>query len=187
MELKNICKSFDGKIVLHDVSIKIEKGETVLMTGASGRGKTTLLHIMMGLTLPDSGELHNIGKSIAAVFQEDRLPNDFTPYVCVKMTAPHGVSKETILSHLAEVGLADCANKPVSQLSGGMRRRVAIIRAVVCNADTVFFDEPFTGLDRDTKLKTIEYIKRHTQGKTLVFVSHDAEDETLLQARKIRI
>ena len=142
---------------------------------------------MMGLTLPDSGELHNIGKSIAAVFQEDRLPNDFTPYVCVKMTAPHGISKETILSHLAEVGLADCANKPVSQLSGGMRRRVAIIRAVVCNADTVFFDEPFTGLDRDTKLKTIEYIKRHTQGKTLVFVSHDAEDETLLQARKIRI
>ena len=181
MELKNICKSFDGKTVLHDVSIKIEKGETVLITGASGKGKTTLLRIMMGLTLPDSGEL------IAAVFQEDRLPNDFTPYVCVKMTAPHVISKETILSHLAEVGLADCANKPVSQLSGGMRRRVAIIRAVVCNADTVFFDEPFTGLDRDTKLKTIEYIKRHTQGKTLVFVSHDAEDETLLQARKIRI
>ena len=182
MELKNICKSFDGKTVLHDVSIKIEKGETVLITGASGRGKTTLLRIMMGLTPPDSGELHNIGKSIAAVFQEDRLPNDFTPYVCVKMTAPHGISKETILSNIA-----DCANKPVSQLSGGMRRRVAIIRAVVCNADTVFFDEPFTGLDRDTKLKTIEYIKRHTQGKTLVFVSHDAEDETLLQARKIRI
>lgn len=187
MELKNICKSFDGKTVLHDVSIKIEKGETVLITGASGRGKTTLLRIMMGLTPPDSGELHNIGKSIAVVFQEDRLSNDFTPYVCVKMTAPHGISKETILSHLAEVGLADCANKPVSQLSGGMRRRVAIIRAVVCNADTVFFDEPFTGLDRDTKLKTIEYIKRHTQGKTLVFVSHDAEDEKLLQARKIRI
>ena len=187
MELKNICKSFDGKTVLHDVSIKIEKGETVLITGASGTGKTTLLRIMMGLTLPDSGELHNIGKSIAAVLQEDRLPNDFTPDGCVKMTAPHGVSKETILSHLAEVGLADCANKPVSQLSGGMRRRVAIIRAVVCNADTVFFDEPFTGLDRDTKLKTIEYIKRHTQGKTLVFVSHAADDEKLLQARKIRI
>ena len=62
MELKNICKSFDGKTVLHDVSIKIEKGETVLITGASGRGKTTLLRIMMGLTLPDSGELHNVGK-----------------------------------------------------------------------------------------------------------------------------
>ena len=187
MELKNVCKSFGENDVLRDVSLVIPKGSRVLISAPSGRGKTTLLRIMMGLTPPDSGELHNIGKSIAAVFQEDRLPNDFTPYVCVKMTAPHGVSKETILSHLAEVGLADCANKPVSQLSGGMRRRVAIIRAVVCNADTVFFDEPFTGLDRDTKLKTIEYIKRHTQGKTLVFVSHDAEDETLLQARKIRI
>lgn len=187
MELKNICKGFDGKTVLQNVSIEIKRGETVLITGASGRGKTTLLRIMMGLTPPDSGELHNIGKPIAAVFQEDRLPNDFTPYVCVKMTAPHGISKETILGHLAKVGLADSVNKPVSQLSGGMRRRVAIVRAVVCNADTVFFDEPFTGLDRDTKLKTIEYIKRHTQGKTLVFVSHDTEDETLLQARKIRI
>ena len=187
MELKNICKSFGENDVLRDVSLVIPKGSRVLISAPSGRGKTTLLRIMMGLTPPDSGELHNIGKSIAAVFQEDRLPNDFTPYVCVKMTAPHGVSMETILSHRAEVGLADCANKPVSQLSGGMRRRVAIIRAVVCNADTVFFDEPFTGLDRDTKLKTIEYIKRHTQGKTLVFVSHDAEDETLLQARKIRI
>lgn len=187
MELKNICKGFDGKTVLQNVSIEIKRGETVLITGASGRGKTTLLRIMMGLTPPDSGELLNTCKSIAAVFQEDRLQNDFTPYACVKMTAPHGISKETILSHLAEVGLADCANKPVSQLSGGMRRRAAIVRAVVCNADIVFFDEPFTGLDRDTKLKTIEYIKRHTQGKTLVFVSHDTEDETLLQARKIRI
>lgn len=187
MELKNICKSFDGKSVLQDVSIEIKHGETVLITGTSGRGKTTLLRIMMGLTSPDSGELLNTCKSIAAVFQENRLPSEFTPYVCVKMTAPRGVSKETILGHLAEVGLADSANKPVSQLSGGMRRRAAIVRAVVCNADTVFFDEPFTGLDRDTKLKTIEYIKRHTQGKTLVFVSHDTEDETLLDARKIRI
>ena len=75
----------------------------------------------------------------------------------------------------------------MSTLSGGLPRRVPPIRPLVCNADTVFFDEPFTGLDRDTKLKTIEYIKRHTQGKTLVFVSHDVEDETLLQARKIRI
>lgn len=187
MELKNVCKSYDGKTVLQDVSAEINKGETVLISGVSGRGKTTLLRIMMGLTPPDSGEALDIPKSIAAVFQEDRLPNGFTPYVCVKMTAPHGISRETILSHIAEVGLSDSVNKPVSQLSGGMRRRVAIVRAVVCGADTVFFDEPFTGLDRETKLKTIEYIKRHNQGKTMVFVSHDAEDEALLQARKIRI
>ena len=183
----HIHKEFSAGVIIKDATFHINQQDRVALVGINGAGKTTLLRITMGLTPPDSGELHNIGKSIAAVFQEDRLPNDFTPYVCVKMTAPHGVSKETILSHLAEVGLADCANKPVSQLSGGMRRRVAIIRAVVCNTDTVFFDEPFTGLDRDTKLKTIEYIKRHTQGKTLVFVSHDAEDETLLQARKIRI
>ena len=185
--IDHVSKAYGGQAVLRDVTVAVGSGVTCLMA-PSGAGKTTLLRILLGLERPDSGTVHGLeGRRLAAVFQEDRLPNDFTPYVCVKMTAPHGISKETILSHLAEVGLADCANKPVSQLSGGMRRRVAIIRAVVCNTDTVFFDEPFTGLDRDTKLKTIEYIKRHTQGKTLVFVSHDAEDETLLQARKIRI
>lgn len=187
MVLQNICKSFDGKSVLENISLEITPGETVLISGVSGRGKTTLLRIMMGLIKPDSGAIIDKPSSIAAVFQEDRLPGDFTPYVCVKMTAPGGVNKETILSHLAQVGLADSVDKPVSQLSGGMRRRVATVRAVVCNADTVFFDEPFTGLDRETKLSTIDYIMRHCRGKTLVFVSHDAEDEILLNARKIRI
>lgn len=187
MKLKNVSKSFDGKAVLQDVSIGIKQGEIVLVSGVSGRGKTTLLRLMMGLIKPDEGEVDDIPRSIAAVFQEDRLPNEFTPYVCVKMTAPHGVSRETVLSHLAEVGLADSVNKPVSQLSGGMRRRVAIARAMVCDALTVFLDEPFTGLDRETKLKTIDYIKKYTQGKTLIVVSHDDEDASLLNARKIRI
>lgn len=187
MKLHNVSKSFDGKSVLKNFSLEIQDGETVLISGVSGRGKTTLLRLMMGLILPDEGEVDDIPRSIAAVFQEDRLPNDFTPYVCVKMTAPHVVSGATVLNHLSEVGLADCTDKPVSQLSGGMRRRVAIARAIVCDALTVFLDEPFTGLDRETKLKTIDYIKKYTQGKTLIVVSHDDEDASLLNARKIRI
>ena len=187
MKLQNVTKSFGDKSVLENISLEIKQGETVLISGASGRGKTTLLRIMMGLIKPDVGTLSEMPKDIAAVFQENRLPEDFTPYVCVKMTAPRGTSKETISHHLSQVGLADSIDKPVSQLSGGMRRRVAIARAVVSNADTLFFDEPFTGLDRETKREVIDYIARHCQGKTLVFVSHDPEDEALLNARRIRI
>ena len=187
MKLESISKSFDGKSVLENISLEIKQGETLLVSGVSGRGKTTLLRIMMGLIKPDEGTVSDMPKAIAAVFQEDRLPEEFTPYVCVKMTAPHGTSKQCISEHLAQVGLADSIDKPVSQLSGGMRRRVSIVRAVVADADALFFDEPFTGLDRETKRTVIDYITRHTQGKTLVFVSHDPEDESLLNARKIRI
>ena len=150
MELKNVCKSFGENDVLRDVSLVIPKGSRVLISAPSGRGKTTLLRIMMGLEKPDSGEIINRPRSQAAVFQEDRLPDAFTPVNCVKMTAAHGVTKNIIREHLRSVGLEGHCDKPVSQLSGGMRRRVATVRAVLSGAETVYFDEPFTGLDEDT-------------------------------------
>ncbi len=187
MEIKNVCKSYNGEKVLDNVSLYIGRGEAVLISGASGKGKTTLLRIMMGLENADSGEVVNVPEKIAAVFQEDRLPADFTPAACVKMTAPKSVSRETIYEHLSEVGLAEHLDKPASKLSGGMRRRVALVRAIICDADAVFLDEPFNGLDIATKLQTIEYIKKHTHGKTLIAVSHNAEDAELLSAKEIRI
>ena len=187
MEVKNVCKSYNGETVLNYVNLHIDSGESVVISGPSGRGKTTLLRLMMGLEKADSGEITGVPDKIASVFQEDRLPNDFTPAACVKMTAPRSVSKETILKHLSEVGLGDHIDKPVSKLSGGMRRRVAIVRAIVYDADAVFLDEPFTGLDRETKLEVIEYIKKYTHGKMLIAVSHDAEDAILLNAKEIRI
>lgn len=78
-------------------------------------------------------------------------------------------------------------DKPVSQLSGGMCRRVAIVRAVLSGADTVYFDEPFTGLDGDTKMQVIKYILTNCEGRTLIFVSHCPDDAGLLNAKEIRI
>lgn len=187
MEVKNVCKSYNGEKVLDNISLYIGDGETVLISGASGIGKTTLLRIMMGLEKADSGEIIGVPERIAAVFQEDRLPEDFTPAACVKMTAPKAVSKEKIYSHLREVGLGEHIDKPVAKLSGGMRRRVAIVRAIICDADAVFLDEALNGLDLETKLNTIEYIKKHIRGKTLIAVSHNAEDAQLLGAKEIRI
>ena len=134
MELKSICKSFGENEVLRDISMIIPKGGRVLITAPSGRGKTTLLRIMMGLEAPDSGEIKNRPRRQAAVFQEDRLPEEFTPVNCVKMTCAHGVTKELIRENLAAVGLEGHCDKPVSQLSGGMRRRAAIVRAVMSGA-----------------------------------------------------
>ena len=107
MELIKICKSFDGNIILDDVSLLIPKGSRVLITAPSGRGKTTLLRIMMGLLPPDSGSVVNRPARQAAVFQEDRLPEEFTAVNSVKMTCRRGVSKQLVREHLAEVGLAE--------------------------------------------------------------------------------
>lgn len=187
MELKNICKSYDGKPVLQNISILIEKGERVMISGVSGRGKTTLLRIMMGTEKPDSGEILDRYEKQSAVFQEDRLPDSFSVYACVKMTAPKGVTREEILKHLAEVGLNGEEDKRADRLSGGMRRRTAIVRAVLSDFEVLYLDEPFTGLDGETKKSVIEYINRYTKDKTLVLVSHSEEDAALIGARIIKI
>lgn len=185
MELRGICKAFGDNKVLENISLEINSGERVLISAPSGRGKTTLLRIMMGLEKPDSGFVSPPAARQAAVFQEDRLPEAFTPMVCVKMTCPKSTDRALIREHLAELGLEGHEDKPADRLSGGMRRRVAIVRAVLSGADTIYFDEPFTGLDEDTKRLTADYILRHCRGKTLVFVSHCADDAELLGITKI--
>ena len=187
MEIKNISKSYGDKAILSNVSAIIPKGEATVIYGASGIGKTTLLRILMGLEKQDSGEISGADSKISAVFQEDRLPLEFSAERCVGMVLPKSVSKSEIRGHLSELGLAEHIKKSAGELSGGMKRRVAICRAVLADADTIYMDEPFTGLDRDTKIMVTEYIKKHCAGKTLVIVSHAPEDAELLNAKEIRI
>lgn len=187
MEIRNISKSYDGERVLENVSLHIPDGEAVVISGPSGRGKTTFLRIVMGLEKPDSGEIIGAPEKISAVFQEDRLPAQFTAERCVSLAVPKSVSKAAVTEHLTELGLGEHLKKPANELSGGMKRRVAICRAVLADSDAVYMDEPFTGLDRETKSKVIGYIRKHCAGKTLVVVSHSPEDAELLGAKEIRI
>lgn len=187
MELRKICKSFGENQVLYNFDLSVPDGARIMLQAPSGRGKTTLLRVMTGLETPDSGEVISRPKRQAAVFQEDRLQDDFTPVKCVMMTCARGTTKKDILRDLAAVGLEGHCDKPVSQLSGGMRRRVAIVRAVMSYADIIYFDEPFTGLDDDTKRLTADYIISRCKGKTLVFVSHNAADADLVGAELIKI
>ena len=187
IEVRGLKKTFDGFAALDGADLSVPRGAVYGLVGPNGVGKTTLLRIMMGLEAPDSGEIKNRPRRQAAVFQEDRLPEEFTPVNCVKMTCAHGVTKELIRENLAAVGLEGHCDKPVSQLSGGMRRRAAIVRAVMSGAETVYFDEPFTGIDDATKKLVIGYILNNCEGRTLVFVSHCPDDAKLLNAKELRI
>lgn len=183
IKIKNLYKSYKGKKVINDLNLEIEEGTISCIMGPSGSGKTTLLNIILGVEVPDSGQVLGIeDRNIAVVFQEDRLCEGFTAKENVKLVLKKKVSSEEIYNNFYEVGLEGIENKKVSELSGGMKRRVAIVRALMAQSDVIVMDEPLKGLDVGTKLKVIKYIKKNCEGKTLIFTSHDMEEVKLLEA-----
>jgi NitT/TauT family transport system ATP-binding protein len=186
IELIKVSKQFGEKQVIKDFDAVFHDRQISCLMGASGIGKTTLINILMGLVKPDSGEIRGLrGRKIAAVFQEDRLIEHWDAVknillVCDKRVTAHEAEQE-----LYKVGLEDFLYKPVSKLSGGMRQRVAIVRALLAQSDLVIMDEPFKGLDDILKKKVIEYVKQKTKGKTVIIVTHDKEDLLLLQGNLI--
>lgn len=179
MKLTDIYKRFDGKQVLAGFSCEFPEGETTCILGISGGGKTTLLRIMMGLIQPDSGEISGMqGKRISAVFQEDRLCMGFTASANIRLVN-QSLSKEEAGKMLAEAGLPN-GSLPVRDFSGGMRRRVAILRALAAEYDILFLDEPFRGLDEETRMKMMIYLQESAKGKTVICVTHDEDEAKFL-------
>ncbi len=185
IELKNIYKSFDGKRVLHNFSLKAAKGEKLCLMGTSGCGKTTIINLLLGLVAADSGEVVN-PYTAAAVFQENRLCENFSSITNVKMVLPDK-NKETAAALLRELKLGDDLLRPVGELSGGMKRRVAIARALAADRELLLLDEPFNGLDETTRAQVAEVINSKTADKTVILVSHDPDEAALLGARIIMI
>jgi len=172
--LNNICKSFGEKQVLKDVSAVFPKEKTSCISAASGIGKTTLFRIMLGLEKPDSGDVTGLeNEKISVVFQEDRLCEEFTVAENIKLTSPW-VSDTEISDAMQRVALTDCYHQPVCELSGGMRRRAAVLRAVLHGGDVIMLDEPFKGLDEATKHKVMDFIKEKYAGKTILLITHDS-------------
>lgn len=179
IHVKNISKAFDGKEVLSSQSFSFPEGTITCVTGPSGCGKTTLLRILAGLEVPDSGIVEKEG-SLAFVFQEDRLSENFNAVSNIRLVTGKNLPAEVILQHLEEIGLKDYAQKPVREYSGGMKRRVAIARAICYDADILLMDEPFKGLDQSLKTKVMDYVKRHCDGKTIIYVTHDPSEAEYL-------
>ena len=182
MILKNIHKSFGEKSVLNNLSVEFKNGSRTCIMGASGSGKTTLLNVIMGLIKPDSGEMIDPPSRIAAVFQEDRLCEPYSAVKNVFAVTGKDVAEDKIVALLRELGLEGSEHLPVSTLSGGMRRRVALARALLARGDMLILDEPFKGLDEETRANVIDVINRYTKGKTLIVSTHDIRDASDLGA-----
>jgi phospholipid/cholesterol/gamma-HCH transport system ATP-binding protein len=181
LEFRNVSLSFDEKKVLSDINLKLGRGEMIFVTGLSGSGKSVLLRLAMGLERPDSGqiliegndlglldeaELLNLrGTRMGMVFQEDSLFTGLTAYDNVAFRLDeHGVSQaetaEAVKEVLQFVGLEKDAEKLPEELSGGMRRRLEIARALIGWPSVMLFDEPASGLDPLTAIQVLDLIIR---------------------------
>lgn len=150
LKLQHLTKQFGAAPLFTDLCMEVDA--PVVLWAPSGWGKTTLLRILMGLERPTTGSVEGVGR-VAAVFQEDRLCPQLNAVQNVTLVLP-GVEnqyEEQIISDFQQLGMDIAALQlPARRLSGGQKRRVALLRALWAPSDTLLLDEPFTGMDPDT-------------------------------------
>lgn len=184
--INNVFKRFGEKTVLSGFSNTFPIGKTTVIMGESGCGKTTLVNIIMGLEKADRGEISGVPSHISAVFQDDLLCEDFSAISNIKAVVEKKISKKEISDTLLELGLKkEDITRPIRELSGGMKRRVSIARAIIADSDLVIMDEPFKGLDTETRQTVIKFILQILQSKTLIIITHSPEEAELLRADKV--
>ena len=175
LELQHISKSYDGLPVLKNLNLSFQQGQCYCLMSPSGSGKTTLLRILMGLEQADHGLILADGTPqdmsslpASAVFQEDRLCESFSPIENVAMCAGRSLKAPRIKWELARLLPEECLNRPVSTLSGGMKRRVA-------------------GMDDELKRNVISYIREKQDGRLLILSTHQEEDVELIGGELVRL
>ncbi|MEJ5229213.1 ABC transporter ATP-binding protein [Pseudothermotoga sp. U03pept] len=182
LELTNVCKDFGKLKVLKDITLTVCEGESVAIVGKSGCGKTTLLRIIASLESPSCGEVKREFQRIGYVFQEDRLIPWCTAYENLFFVCEED---EKILDVLRLVGLESFKDYKPRKLSGGMRQRLNLARAIVTNPGLILFDEPFQSLDLVTKSKLIDDLRVILKkvGTTYILVTHDIREAACLSQR----
>lgn len=184
--IKEITKSYGKQKVLENISFNLNESERICIYGKSGIGKTTLLRIIAGLEKADSGKITFTGK-VSMVFQEDRLLENTDVYTNLYCVLGSRFDKAEADMHLKEVGLEGAGNKIVSELSGGMKRRVAIVRCMMKSSEIILLDEPFKGLDTILKDNIIRYVVKYLNGRAVIMVTHDISEAEKIQAEIIEI
>lgn len=183
MEIKNVSFSYGDEPVIRDLSFSLSGGRRIAVMGESGRGKTTLLKLLLGQIEPTAGVIErDPGERPAVVFQEDRLLPWFSAKKNVAYSASPGVSAEDLLR---DMELADSMDKLPKELSGGMQRRAAIARALAFAGDPLLLDEPFKGLDPDMRARVAEKILERAKNASILLITHDEHEAELLLCDEI--
>lgn len=198
LELKNMKKSYDGTVVLKDISLDIEEGEIVSILGPSGCGKTTLLNLILGIVDADGGKIIFNGEDLTDVPMEKRGFNivfqDYAlfPNLNVYQNITYGLrnkpeisSKEEVEELISLLGLEEHLSKRIGQLSGGQKQRVALARTMVMKPKILLLDEPLSALDGVIKESIKDRIKTIAKeyNLTTIIVTHDPEEALTLSDR----
>ena len=180
LKITDMTFAFDKKTIFNDFSLELNNGEILAVMGPSGCGKTTLLALVAGILKPQKGKIDNSFEKIAYVFQEPRL----FPWLTVKENLLAVLDKrdksaeETVMKCLSLVDLADDCNKYPDELSGGMKSRVSLARALAYGGDFFLFDEPFAALDEGLRkalsVKIKDYLRQNDA--SAIFITHNRED-----------
>ncbi len=188
IEVINLNKSFSGKIVLEKLNCSFQSGQFNAIIGPSGVGKTSLLRILMGLDKDYTGSIKGLeGRTISPVFQENRLLPNYSIYDNINLVMDRDLDPEKLDLYLKRLNLRLDSSELVGNLSGGMARRVAILRALLKEADLYIFDEAFKDMDPKNHRLVLELIKEELKGKTLIFTSHNQLDLEVLEPNLIEL
>lgn len=182
IEIKNLSIRYSEKKIFDGFNLTIEDNEQIALLGVSGIGKTSLINAIMGL-IPFDGTINiPVNTIIAAVFQENRLFEGLTVYDNIKMTCNKALQND-ISEYILRAGLNP--KDVVYSLSGGMKRRTAILRALLAPHNLLILDEPFKGLDNATRLSVMDLIKEKASQSTMILITHDAWEADYFNCRQI--
>ena len=186
--LRGVTKRFGDQVVLDGLDLDLAEGRVTALIGPNGSGKTTLARLLLGLAVPDGGAIDGLeGLRRAAVFQEDRLCEQLTAVGNVRLVLDRA-GPSAVAGELRRVGLdEESLAKPVRDLSGGQRRRVAIVRALMADADLVVLDEPFKGLDDAAKSLVMTYVRERCATRTMLLITHDRAEADWFGARVVEL
>lgn len=167
--MNDVSKEYDGRLVVEKWNVSYDKGEVYYFRTPSGSGKSTLFRLLTGLEKPDTGTISWNTKAISMAFQEDRLCENYSALKNVTMVTG---DEESAREHLHALLNPEDIVKPCRELSGGMKRRVAIARAMAAESDLVILDEPFAALDEENRKRVQEYIEQYKSDRTLMIATH---------------
>ena len=199
IEVKNLVKKFEDKVVINDISFKVNDGEVLAIVGFSGSGKSTVLKLISGLIPYDEGEIITSEGDIAMVFQYSALFDSLNVFENISFALrerkdlrklyTHEQLQEIVAQKLELVGLQGIENKFPSELSGGMQKRVSFARAIVTQPNTILYDEPTAGLDPMSSTLIEDYIVslKHEINAASIVVTHQMSTITRTADRVIML